>query len=98
MRHEDLPERWKRKVRDYLIANGNTKYEKLGASEFSLSSTVRIRFEDDSKVEFKHAFVIEAPEFREVAVFTEHCGYHLFQSYEGLDLVVEATPDASASL
>jgi hypothetical protein len=43
-----------------------------------------ITFEDDSKVEFKYAFVIQAPEMREVGVFTEHCGYHIFPLYEGL--------------
>ncbi len=85
MRHEDLPERWKKKVRDYLIAKGETKYEKLGASDFSANSTVHIKFEDDSKVEFKYAFVIEAPEFNEIAVFTEHCGYHIFYSWSRLD-------------
>ncbi len=78
MRHIDLPERWKDKVHDYLIAKGETKYKTLSTSDFSSNSTVKTKFEDDSKVEFKYAFVIKAPEFREVGVFTEHCGYHLF--------------------
>lgn len=90
MRHEDLPERWKRKVRGYLTAKGSTKYDKLCASDFSVSATVHIKFEDDSKVEFKHALVIEAPEFREIAVFTEHCGYHLFHNYDGLNIKIES--------
>ena len=89
MRHDDLPERWKNKVQAYLIAKGETKYKTLGASDFSCYSTVKITFEDDSKVEFKFAFAIKAPEFREVGVFTEHCGYHVFPLYEGLELVVE---------
>ncbi|MDO7877421.1 hypothetical protein Q5H93_21955 [Hymenobacter sp. ASUV-10] len=86
MRHEDLPERWKLKLQEYLIAKGNTKYSKLGASNFVSDGIVRIRFEDDSYVEFNYAFAIEAPEFRQVAVFTEHCGYHLFPWYEGIEL------------
>lgn len=89
MRHTDLPERWKHKVREYLIAKGNTKSEKLSATDFSSAASVIIRFEDGSHVEFKYAFVIKAPEFREVAVFTEHCGYHLFPLYDGLDLIME---------
>lgn len=96
MRHEDLPERWQKKLRDYLHAKSNTTYERLGASEFVTSNTVHIRFEDDSKIEFRYAFVIAAPEFREMGVFTEHCGYHLFQSYDGLDVVIKSHKDASA--
>lgn len=89
MRNTDLPERWKLKLQEYLIAKGSTKPEKLSASEFPSETTVSIRFEDGSHVEFKYAFTIEAPEFREVAVFTEHCGYHLFPPYDGLTLIVQ---------
>jgi hypothetical protein len=96
MRQDDLPERWKNKLKESLRAKGQER-DVLDTSDFPASSTVHIRFEDESKVEFRYAFVIEAPEFRQVAVFTEHCGYHLFQSYEGLDLVVENTADTSAS-
>ncbi|MGY2131686.1 hypothetical protein ACW9KT_05635 [Hymenobacter sp. HD11105] len=88
MRHEDLPERWKLKLHEYLVAKGSTELNKLGASDFPLDGVIQIQFEDDSKVEFKYAFTIEAPGFREVAVFTEHCGYHLFPLYAGLDLKV----------
>jgi hypothetical protein len=88
MRHADLPERWKAKVREHLTATGETKYVTLSSYHFPLNSLVRINFEDGSTVEFKHAFVIKAPEWQEVAVFTEHCGYHLFQLYDELDLVV----------
>ncbi|UOQ74172.1 hypothetical protein [Hymenobacter cellulosilyticus] len=88
MRHEDLPERWKTKLQEYLKARGSTESDRLGASDFPLNRIVRIQFEDGSHVEFRHAFVIEAPELREVAVFTEHCGYHLFPLYEELDLSV----------
>ena len=97
MRHIDLPERWKNKVQDYLTAKGETKYKTLSTSDFTAYSTVKIRFEDDSKVEFKYAFVIKAPEFNEVGVFTEHCGYHLFPLYEGLELVVEKDDSQSSA-
>ncbi|MDU0372845.1 hypothetical protein ACFPAF_20765 [Hymenobacter endophyticus] len=88
MRQSDLPERWKIKLRDYLTEKGSERAT-LSASDFPLDSVVRIVFEDDSKVEFKYAFVIEAPEFKEVGVFTEHCGHHLFQLHEGISLTVE---------
>ncbi|MGI4885647.1 MAG: hypothetical protein ACRYFR_11870 [Janthinobacterium lividum] len=89
IRSGDLPERWKLKLQEYLIAKGSTRPEKLSASEFPSETTVSIQFEDGSHVKFRHAFVIEAPEFREVAVFTEHCGYHLFPLYDGLLMAVE---------
>ncbi|MBG8554185.1 hypothetical protein [Hymenobacter guriensis] len=88
MRQADLPERWKIRLQDYLLAKGSD-HRSLGASDFPNGNVVRITFEDDSKVEFRYAFVIEAPEFKEIAVFTEHCGYHLFNSYEGMDLVID---------
>ncbi|GAA4049432.1 hypothetical protein GCM10022409_40010 [Hymenobacter glaciei] len=88
MQSTDLPERWKLKLQEYLVAKGSTKPEKLSASEFSSETSVNIRFEDDSHVEYRYAFVIKAPEFREVAVFTEHCGYHIFPLYDGLELII----------
>lgn len=79
MKHEDLPERWKLKIIEHLRANGEEKRERLGAYNFS-NQNLKIKFEDDSFAEFRFAFVIEAPEFNEVGVFTEHCGYHIFNS------------------
>lgn len=91
MRYDDLPERWKVKLQQHVATTGGGEFRGLSASDF-LSSTVAITFEDDSRVEFKYAFVVEAPEFREVAVFTEHCGYHIFPLYEGLDLHIIPQP------
>jgi hypothetical protein len=89
MRYDDLPERWKAKLQQHVATTGGGEFRGLSASVFS-SSTVAITFEDDSRVDFKHAFVIEAPEMREVGVFTEHCGYHLFPLHEGLNLRIIA--------
>jgi hypothetical protein len=85
MRYDDLPERWKAKLQQHVATTGGGEFRGLSASDFS-SSVVTITFEDDSKVEFKYAFVIQAPEMREVGVFAEHCGYHIFPLYEGLNL------------
>ncbi|QNE39785.1 hypothetical protein F1C16_09560 [Hymenobacter sp. NBH84] len=76
------------KLRNYLTAKGSSP-ETLSVSDFPVSSMVRIELEDDSKVEFRYAFAIEAPEFKEIAVFTEHCGHHLFQLHEGMTLTAE---------
>jgi hypothetical protein len=87
MRYVDLPERWKAKLQQHVATTGGGEFRGLSASSFS-SSVVAITFEDDSRVEFRYAFVIKAPEIREVGVFTEHCGYHLFPLYEGLDIQI----------
>ncbi len=79
MKHQDLPDRWKQKIIDYLQSKGKGAYTRLGTSDFS-SKAVKLQFEDGSFAEFKYAFFIEAPEFNELAVFTEHCGYHIFNA------------------
>ena len=50
---------------------------------------VRVRLMDGSSVEFKYAFVLQWPERRAIAVFTEHCGHHVFPATEAS---VEITP------
>ncbi|TVT43714.1 hypothetical protein FNT36_06410 [Hymenobacter setariae] len=85
MRYNDLPERWKAKLQQHVATTRGGEFRGLSASDFS-SNSVAITFEDGSQVEFKYAFVIQALEMREVGVFTEHCGYHIFPLYDGLDL------------
>ncbi len=94
MRPNDLPERWKDKLQKHLIAIGS-KYKTLGAGDFPSDKLVRINFEDESKVEFRYAFIINAPELQEICVFTEHCGYHIFHSYDELDVAVENFSDSA---
>jgi len=78
MKHEDLPERWKNKIVEYLRKNGETKRVKLSAYDFFPNQILEIKFEDESNAEFRYPLLINAPEFNEVGVFTEHCGYHIF--------------------
>jgi hypothetical protein len=80
MKHEDLPQRWKDKIKKWLAARGAHGQEKLSAGDFSLDATVKITFEDGSHAQFNYPLVIEAPEWNEVGVFTEHCGYHIFRA------------------
>jgi hypothetical protein len=78
MDYKDLPERWKNKIVEYLRKKGETEREELNAYDFSPNQILEIKFEDESYVEFRYPLLINAPEFNEVGVFTEHCGYHIF--------------------
>jgi hypothetical protein len=81
MRHEDLPQRWKNKIYSYLLEKGSEyspKYKRFSVYDFSDNFSLKISFEDGSYAFFKDAFYWIDEEAKEVAVFTEHCGYHLF--------------------
>jgi hypothetical protein len=43
---------------------------------------VRVKLMDGSSVEFKYAFALCWPEKRAIAVFTEHCGHHVYPDAE----------------
>jgi len=43
---------------------------------------VRLELMDGSVVEFKYAFALVKPEWRAIAVFTEHCGHHVYPYHE----------------
>ncbi len=81
MKHADLPERWKQKIAEHLDKEGRKEDSKLSAFDFNPNQEVELKFEDDSFANFKYAFIIRAPEFGEIGVFTEHCGYHIFNIY-----------------
>jgi hypothetical protein len=44
--------------------------------------TVRVELMDGSHAEFKYAFFLVAAELKAIAVFTEHCGHHVFPHHE----------------
>jgi hypothetical protein len=46
------------------------------------SGTLRVELMDGSFVEFQHAFHILSAEKKTIAVFTEHCGHHLYPSHD----------------
>lgn len=72
-----IPEDWKLRLRAYLRERSGEDRDRLSASDFS-NQAVIIRFPDTSHVLFQHVFAIPDEAGREVAVFTEHCGYHVF--------------------
>ena len=75
MKQQDLPQRWQNKIIEYLQSIGS-KYKTFGISNFQ--HDLRIEFVDRSNAFFYYAFYLIDEESNEIAVFTEHCGYHLF--------------------
>jgi hypothetical protein len=61
----------------------------LGAGDFPLDHDVRVTLMDGSFVQFKHAFAVHSEKRRAIAVFTEHCGYHVFPDHEAVISKVE---------
>ena len=43
---------------------------------------VRVELMDGSHVEFKYAFALVSEELKAIAVFTEHCGHHVYPYHE----------------
>ena len=82
MKHEDLPQRWQDRIQDYLSEKGfdyyGKKYKRFSVDDFSDNLNLKITFDDGSNAFFKYAFYWIDTESKEVAVFTEHCGYHIF--------------------
>ncbi|MBX7172407.1 MAG: hypothetical protein K1X72_15680 [Pyrinomonadaceae bacterium] len=76
MKQNDLPQRWKNRIATYLKETGS-RFNSFGADSFQ--HNLKIEFEDGSNSFFKYAFYWVDNENKEIAVFTEHCGYHIFQ-------------------
>jgi hypothetical protein len=77
MKHDDLPERWAKRLEEYLCKERNLDRDHLSATDFG-NNYLKINFEDGSIAFFQFAFYLLDQESNEVAVFTEHCGYHIF--------------------
>jgi len=77
VKHEQLPGHWREWVEARAAQSGRGGHQRLGAADFP-NATVRLKFEDSSEASFRHAFFVEDRERNELAVFTEHCGYHVF--------------------
>jgi len=76
MEHNDLSERWSKKLKAYIHEEFGAHRDRLSASDFQFN--LKINFEDSSFAFFHYAFYLLDRELNEVAVFTEHCGYHIF--------------------
>ena len=81
MKQDDLPERWRKRVTELALSQSKGKYRSLGAGVFA-DQSLRLSFPDGSTAFFRYAFALRNDEAGELAVFTEHCGYHIFPSVD----------------
>ena len=71
-----LPTHWQEWVRRWALDNSDGKHDRLGAHHFN--GCVKLQFADGSYALFEYAFYAVDTVRNELAVFTEHCGYHVF--------------------
>lgn len=50
----------------------------LSALDFRGNEDLKLTLPDGSSAYFRYAFFVVSPSRRQIAVFTEHCGYHIF--------------------
>ena len=77
MRHEDLPVRWKTRLKEYINQQLADK-DRARPVAGDFRHHVKIAFADGSFAFFDYAFYVLDREGGEVVVFTEHCGHHIF--------------------
>jgi hypothetical protein len=80
---DNLPIHWQQWIEQYAKEASNGKWNRLGASDFD--GSVKIRFSDGSFLMFEYAFYAIDEAKNELAVFTEHCGYHVFPLSDDLE-------------
>jgi len=69
--------------------------KKTGLSAYDFPpNTVRVQFEDGSSLSFKNALLLRND--KSTAVFTEHCGYHVFSNESISGPCIDAAPRGSA--
>jgi hypothetical protein len=92
-----VPEAWKPRLRSYLRERSGEDRDRLSAGDFPPGQSVLIRFPDGSHVLFRFAFAITDESVGEVAVFTEHCGYHVFPAGEAeVEILRSVWPEANS--
>jgi hypothetical protein len=77
-----IPQGFEQLVRDHVLQASGDDREYLSAYEFPNGQSVAVWFPDGSYCYFEHAFFIKDGVRQLVAVFTEHCGYHVFPLQE----------------
>lgn len=71
-----VPDAWREPLRQFIRDQFQEDRGQLLATVFK--HDVWLRFPDGSSAIFKYALYLIARGRNEVAVFTEHCGYHAF--------------------
>jgi hypothetical protein len=79
-----LPNHWNQWIEKFALDRSDGKYTDLNDSDFA--KDLKLRFVDDSVVSFVGAFAVKNKQKEEIAVFTEHCGYHVFNMHSIEDL------------
>jgi hypothetical protein len=77
---EHLSAKWQSRLKDHIRILSGGEYETPGARHFT--ETIYLKFPDDSEAKFHWAFYLKDEAAGELAVFTEHCGYHIFPLME----------------
>lgn len=72
-----VPDAWKPRLRQHLRGRRGVDRDHLSAGDFPPDRSVLIRSPDGSQALFRFAFSIADGAAGGVAVFTEHCGYHV---------------------
>lgn len=77
-----LVEEWAEELSSILNRSAeDIRKDGLRADDFPAIYDLGIEFADGSRLEFKFAFYAVREALRQIAVFTEHCGYHVFPSH-----------------
>nr|WP_159063705.1 hypothetical protein [Thaumasiovibrio occultus] len=80
MTPNDLLRRWAPLLAHHLQRDeASIRDNGLSSSDFD-GAAIEMKFEDGSYCRFQYAFAVVNETTFEVAVFTEHCGYHVFSS------------------
>lgn len=89
MNPHEIPARWMDAVRRHVRHTRGEERDHLLTYDFG-DTSVRLAFEDGSYAFFRDAFCLRDEALREVAVFTEHCGYY-FLAADGVEVEVLET-------
>jgi hypothetical protein len=76
-----LPDHWKKWLIKRALKLSNGQFETLGADAFPSDHAVELLFPDGSSAIFSYSFYSIDEDRCEIAVFTEHCGYHIFPAH-----------------
>src|SRR5262245_36641444 len=82
---DQILEEWAEELASHLGRSvSELRAKGLGASDFPLDHELRVALMDGSFVQFRYAFAVASEAKRAIAVFTEHCGYHVFPNHDAV--------------
>lgn len=79
---QQIEHEWTEELAAYLEVPAEDVFAKPTTMLSYPSETVRVELMDGSSVEFKWAFALVSEEKKAIAVFTEHCGHHVYPFHE----------------